>query len=179
VWVGVVEGGIGNGVPIGVYCVINVCLIKQQTFPCDMLWCVEGGTTRACECFWWVHRLESFGIGAREGVINCKLECRGCGVLGVEQVFGLLTMLIFLHINSSRPEWVVMGGWAIKEDMCVCVSIGVVAGDCHPEITDAVFPVEIHLPIKEGSCTCLVFLKCSVADDSSLRQAKDVELKGM
>jgi hypothetical protein len=49
-----------------------------------------------------------------------------------------------------------MGGRAIKDDMCVCVPVGRVARDCGLEIADAAFPMEVDLPIKEGSCACSV-----------------------
>jgi hypothetical protein len=58
----------------------------------------------------------------------------------------------------------VVGGRPIKGDVCVCVSIGRVASDCGPEIADAAFPMEVYLPIKEGSCTCSVLLKSSQLD---------------
>jgi hypothetical protein len=45
--------------------------------------------------------------------------------------------------------------------MRVSVPVGGVAGDCGPEVADAMFPVEIYLPIKEGACMCLVLLKSS------------------
>jgi hypothetical protein len=57
-----------------------------------------------------------------------------------------------------------MGGRAIKDDMCVCVSIGRLACDCGLEIADAAFPMEVNLPVKEGSCACSVLLISSRLD---------------
>jgi hypothetical protein len=36
--VGIVKGGVGNSAPMSVYGVVNAGLIKQQAFPCDVLW---------------------------------------------------------------------------------------------------------------------------------------------
>jgi hypothetical protein len=57
-----------------------------------------------------------------------------------------------------------MGGRAIEDDMCVCVSIGGLACDCGPEIADAAFPMEINFPVKEGACACSVLLISSRLD---------------
>jgi hypothetical protein len=57
-----------------------------------------------------------------------------------------------------------MGGRAIKDDMCVCVSVCRQACDCGPEVADTAFSVEINLPVKEGACTCSVLLISSRLD---------------
>jgi hypothetical protein len=43
----------------------------------------------------------------------------------------------------------------------VCVSIGGYAGDFGPEAANTVLPMEIHFPIKESVCMCLILLKSS------------------
>jgi hypothetical protein len=52
-----------------------------------------------------------------------------------------------------------MFGQGLEYDICVGMSIGMLASDCSPEIADAVFPVKVNLPIKEGLCVCLVLLE--------------------
>jgi hypothetical protein len=93
-------------------------------------------------------------------MVYCKLKGGGCGATGIERVFGFLAPLIFHNVDCCCPEWVVMGGRAFKDNVCVGVSVGRVASDYGPEIADAAFPMEIHLPVKEGVCMCSVFLKC-------------------
>jgi hypothetical protein len=159
VGVGVVKGGIWDCMPISVNCVVNACLIEQRAFPCDVLGSAEGGAAWACECFGGVRRTEPFGIRPRECVVDGKLKGCGGGAAGVEWVFGFLALHVFLHVNCCRPEGVVTGGRCFQYDMRVCVSIGGLAGDCSPEITNAAFPVKVDFPVKEGSCTCSVLLK--------------------
>jgi hypothetical protein len=96
---GVVKGGVRYGMPIGVNCMVNTCLVIEWAFPGDVLWCAEMGATRACECFGWVHRAEALGVRPCEGVVDCKLECSGRGSMGVEWAFCFLASCIFLHIN--------------------------------------------------------------------------------
>jgi hypothetical protein len=92
-------------------------------------------------------------------VVYGKLEGSGRGATGIERALGFLTPFIFLHVDCSCPEWMMMGGRAIEDDVCVCVSIGGVASDCLPEVAYAAFPVKINFPIKEGSCACSVLLE--------------------
>jgi hypothetical protein len=57
-----------------------------------MLWGLERGAAGACECFGWVCGSKPLGIGAREGVVHCKLECGGGGAAGIERAFGFLAL---------------------------------------------------------------------------------------
>jgi hypothetical protein len=52
-----------------------------------------------------------------------------------------------------------MCGWGLFNDKEVCVSVCGVSSDLSPKVAYAVLPVEIHLPIKEGSCTYPVLLE--------------------
>jgi hypothetical protein len=101
VWVGVVEGGVGNGAPICVYCVVNPCLVEQRAFPRDVLWGAKGCATGASECFGGVCRSEALGVGPSECVVNRQLECGGGGSTGVEGAFCFLAPFIFLHVNCG------------------------------------------------------------------------------
>jgi hypothetical protein len=76
-------------------------LIEQRAFPRDVLWGTERGAARACECFGWVRWSEALGIGTREGVVDCQLECRGGSFSGIEWAFGLFATFIFLHVDCS------------------------------------------------------------------------------
>jgi hypothetical protein len=138
---------------------IDPCLIEQWAFPSDVLWSAEGSATWACECFGGVCRTEPFGVRPCECVIDGELKGSGGGAAGVEWAFGFLSPLIFLHVNRCRPEGVVMGGGSFQYDMHVCMSIGGLASDCGLEVAYAAFSVEVHLPVKESLCVCLVLLK--------------------
>jgi hypothetical protein len=85
-------------------------------------------------------------------------------VRDIERASGFLASLIFFHVNCRRPEWVVMGGWAIKDNVCVCVSVCGPACDCSLEIADAAFPVKVNLPVEKSPCACSVLLISSQLD---------------
>jgi hypothetical protein len=107
---GVIEGGVCDCAPISVNCVVNVGLIEEWALSGDMLWSAKASATGACECFGWVCGSEPLGVGACECVVDHKLESGGCGATGVEGVFCFLALLVFLHVDCSCPDRVVMGG---------------------------------------------------------------------
>jgi hypothetical protein len=70
-------------------------------------------------------------------------------------------MCVFLNSSCCLPKWVVVFGWCLFDNVKVGVTIRGLTSDCGPEIADAVFPVEICLPIKDSLCARSVLLKRS------------------
>jgi hypothetical protein len=58
----VVKGGVWNGPPMCVDCMINTVMIKEWAFLCDVLWGAKVGTAGAGSGFGWIHRMEPLSI---------------------------------------------------------------------------------------------------------------------